>query len=189
MWWTAISIWPLPPGGFDRIRRSSRCRPAVRRAICLRVSSCWPRRSRDGRRSSGRWRTTDCSPSACARNSGCRWCLNGPPGAPFSDIEPAIAHYSGLPGLIDATRRATAVVGVDSGPLHLAAALGKPGVAIFGPTDPSRNGPYGNSLRVLRSAAAVTTYKRGAVIDESMRNISPDEVFEPLKTVLECRCA
>lgn len=115
--------------------------------------------------------------------------LNGPPGAPFSDIEPAIAHYSGLPGLIDATRRATAVVGVDSGPLHLAAALGKPGVAIFGPTDPSRNGPYGNSLRVLRSAAAVTTYKRGAVIDESMRNISPDEVFEPLKTVLECRCA
>ncbi len=53
----------------------------------------------------------------------------------------AMSHVSGIPGLIDATRRATAVVGVDSGPMHLAAALGKPGVAIFGPTDPARNGP------------------------------------------------
>src|SRR5208283_3275714 len=38
--------------------------------------------------------------------------LNGPPGSPFEGIAPAIAHYSGLPGLIDATRRAAAVVGV-----------------------------------------------------------------------------
>ena len=115
--------------------------------------------------------------------------LNGPPVSPFGDIAPALAHYSGLPGLIHATRRAAAIVGVDSGPLHLAAALDKPGVAIFGPTDPARNGPYGNSLRVLRSAAAVTTYKRGAAIDESMRNISPAEVFEILRDALGCRCS
>jgi heptosyltransferase-1 len=115
--------------------------------------------------------------------------LNGPSGAPFGDISPAIAHYSGLPGLIYATRGAAAVVGVDSGPLHLAAALEKPGVAIFGPTDPARNGPYGTSLRVIRSAAAVTTYKRSAVIDESMQNISPAEVFEALRTVLRRRCS
>jgi heptosyltransferase-1 len=110
--------------------------------------------------------------------------LNGPPGAPFQQIDPAIAHYSALPGLIHATRQAAAIVGVDSGPLHLAAALSKPGVAVFGPTDPARNGPYGDSLRVLRSAAAATSYKRGAAIDESMQNISPDEVFEALRTVL-----
>ena len=115
--------------------------------------------------------------------------LNGPPGAPWGEIEPAVAHHSGLPGLIDATRRAVAVLGVDSGPLHLAAALEKPGVAVFGPTDPARNGPYGNSLRVLRSAAAVTTYKRGAAIDESMQSISPDEVFEALRVSLGCRCS
>ncbi len=115
--------------------------------------------------------------------------LNGPPGAPLSDIAPALAHYSGLPGLIHATRRASAIVGVDSGPLHLAAALDKPGVAIFGPTDPARNGPYGNSLRVLRSAAAVTTYKRGAAIDASMQDISPAEVFEILRAALGCRCS
>jgi heptosyltransferase-1 len=78
-------------------------------------------------------------------------------------------------------------VGVDSGPLHLAAALGKPGVAIYGPTDPARNGPYGDSLRVLRSPAAVVTYKRGASIDESMRAVSPDQVFEALKAVLSAR--
>ena len=113
--------------------------------------------------------------------------LNGPPNAPFADIAPAIAHYSALPGLIHATRQAAAIVGVDSGPLHLAAALAKPGVAIFGPTDPARNGPYGNSLRVLRSAAAVTTYKRGAVIDQSMQSISPEAVFEALRTALEVR--
>jgi heptosyltransferase-1 len=103
--------------------------------------------------------------------------LDGPPGS-------GLDHCSSLPGLIHATRRAAAVVGVDSGPLHLAAALGKPGVAVYGPTDPARNGPYGDSLRVLRSPAAVTTYKRGASIDESMRAISPAQVFEALKAVL-----
>ena len=103
--------------------------------------------------------------------------LNGPPGS-------GLPHLSGLPGLIDATRRAAAVVGVDSGPLHLAAALGKPGIAIFGPTDPARNGPYGDSIRTLRSPEAATTYQRGAAIDESMRAVSPDAVFAALKTVL-----
>ena len=93
-------------------------------------------------------------------------------------------HRSGLPGLIDATRRAAAVVGVDSGPLHLAAALGKPGVAIFGPTDPARNGPYGDSLEMLRSPGAVTSYKRENAIAGCMRSISPEEVFEALRCAL-----
>jgi heptosyltransferase-1 len=103
--------------------------------------------------------------------------LNGPPGS-------GLPHISGLPGLIDATRRAAAVIGVDSGPMHIAAALGRPGVAIFGPTDPARNGPYGDSIRILRSNSAATTYKRGVDIADSMRSISPDAVFEALKTVL-----
>jgi heptosyltransferase-1 len=110
--------------------------------------------------------------------------LNGPPGSSFPQAENALPHRSGLPGLIYATRRATAVVGVDSGPLHMAAALGKPGVAIFGPTDPARNGPYGDSLQVLRATGAATTYKRGASIDRSMQQISPDEVFEAVRLVL-----
>jgi heptosyltransferase-1 len=113
--------------------------------------------------------------------------LNLPPGAGMPSFRGSLPNYSGLPGLIDATRRATAVLGVDSGPLHLAAALAKPGVAIFGPTDPARNGPYGNTFRVLRSPGAVTTYKRGDMIDESMQSISPDEVFDALRAVLRER--
>ncbi len=110
--------------------------------------------------------------------------LNLPPGAEPELAAGSVPHFSGLAGLIDATRRAAAVLGVDSGPLHLAAALGKPGVAVFGPTDPARNGPYGESMQILRSSSAVTTYRRGDTIDESMQRISPDEVFESLRAVL-----
>jgi heptosyltransferase I len=112
--------------------------------------------------------------------------VNGPPSAAeaLGGIAATHTHLSGVPGLIHATRRAVAVVGVDSGPVHLAAALGKPGVAIFGPTDPARNGPYGASIRVLRSPAASTTYKRRDEIDASMRDISPSDVFAALETQL-----
>jgi len=116
------------------------------------------------------------------RDRGVTLVVNGPPSSvdTLSQIGGAYPHLSGIPGLIYATRRAAAVVGVDSGPLHLAAALDKPGVAIFGPTDPARNGPYGNSLKVLRTAAAQTSYKRRGEIDTSMREITPDEVYDAL---------
>lgn len=93
-------------------------------------------------------------------------------------------HVSGLAGLLDATRRATAVVGLDSGPLHLAAAIGKPGVALFGPTDPARNGPYGGTITVLRDPSAPTTYKRMNDILPCMRALTPRMVLETLQTCL-----
>jgi len=93
-------------------------------------------------------------------------------------------HVSTLAGLIYVTRRATAVVGLDSGPLHLAAALGKQGVAIYGPTDPERHGPYGGTIGVLRSPEAVTTYRRTTEPDRSMREVTPDQVFEMLEPIL-----
>jgi heptosyltransferase-1 len=113
--------------------------------------------------------------------------VNGPASdaKTLDKIDGAYRHISGLPGLIYATRRATAVIGVDSGPMHLAAALQKPGVAIFGPTDPERNGPYGKSMKVLRSPDAETSYKRRAEIDESMRAITPDEVLAALEAQLQ----
>lgn len=116
--------------------------------------------------------------------------LNGPLGnAHFSSVSGALEHGSSVRGLIHATRRATAVVGIDSGPMHLAAALGKPGVAIFGPTDPARNGPYGTTIAILRSPRAATSYKRLATIDPSMRDIDPDRVFEALRAQLARRSA
>jgi heptosyltransferase-1 len=99
-------------------------------------------------------------------------------------IEGAESHVSGIAGLIHATRRASAVIGVDSGPLHLAAALGRPGVAIYGPTDPARHGPYGGTFTVLRSPAATTTYRRTSEPDPSMRQVGPDQVFEALEAIL-----
>lgn len=116
------------------------------------------------------------------RERGWRLVLNGPPGAAsrLSGVEGAEVHLSGLPGLIDATRRAAAIVGLDSGPLHLAAALHRPGVALFGPTDPKRNGPYSGNFTVLRAQDAVTSYKRREVIDPSMSAIRPEAVAQAL---------
>ncbi len=89
-------------------------------------------------------------------------------------------YSSSLAGLIYATRRAAAVVGVDSGPLHLAAALKKPGVALFGPTDPAQTGPFNSPMRVVRQHNAETTYKRGQAIHRSMSDIRVDQVSEAL---------
>jgi len=100
------------------------------------------------------------------------------------DVDGVWQHVSGIPGLIHATRRATAVVGIDSGPTHLAAALGKAGVAIYGPTDPARHGPYGECFTVLRSSSAETSYRRTAEPDLSMRAISPQQVIQALAAKL-----
>lgn len=102
-------------------------------------------------------------------------------GTPIDVPADTMLHVSGLAGLIDATRRASAVVGLDSGPMHLAAALGKPGVALFGPTDPARNGPYGATFRVLRRPDAITSYKRSSLPDPGLSSITVDEVFDALK--------
>jgi heptosyltransferase-1 len=108
--------------------------------------------------------------------------VNVPPGVreKLAGVPKLKIHESGLPGLIDGTRRATAVIGVDSGPMHLAAALGKPGVAIFGPTDPLRNGPFHSKMMVLRASSAVTSYRRLEDIDPSMQAISAEQVKETL---------
>jgi heptosyltransferase-1 len=111
--------------------------------------------------------------------------LNGAPGA-VPTVAGTIRHESGIAGLIDATRRAALVIGVDSGPLHLAAALNKSGAAIFGPTDPIRNGPYGGDFEVFRIPGVRTTHRRGQVIDPSMRAVTPEEVFAALAVRVSC---
>ncbi|HPT24933.1 MAG TPA: glycosyltransferase family 9 protein [Bryobacteraceae bacterium] len=116
-----------------------------------------------------------------------RLVFNGSPAAAAwaRSVPGSILHVSSIAGLIDATRRATAIVGLDSGPLHLAAALSKPGVALFGPTDASRNGPYSDSLRVLRSPGAETSYARLDHIHPSMHALTPSAVFRALIDLLE----
>lgn len=63
---------------------------------------------------------------------------------------PVLQHPS-LPSLAGLLAGAAAFVGNDSGPAHLAAAVGTPTLALFGPTDPARFAPVGPTVRVLRS--------------------------------------
>jgi heptosyltransferase-1 len=100
--------------------------------------------------------------------------------------------YSGNLGeLMALLRGAACVVGGDTGPVHLATALDTPVVALFGPTDPARNGPYSNGGAtssekrniVLRASAVRTTHARDSQTHPSMVAITVDEVFDAV-----CRC-
>jgi lipopolysaccharide heptosyltransferase I len=86
--------------------------------------------------------------------------------------------------LIALTRRARLFVGGDTGPMHLAAALKIPVAAIFGPTDPARNGPYGTRSVVLRNPASATTHARLAEPEEGLLEIGADAVVNAARSLL-----
>ncbi len=86
--------------------------------------------------------------------------------------------------LIALTRRARLFIGGDTGPMHLAAALRVPVVAIFGPTDPARNGPYGARSIVLRNPASPTSHARRSQPDEGLLEIGVDVVVDAARTLL-----
>jgi heptosyltransferase-1 len=73
--------------------------------------------------------------------------------------------------------------------LHLAAALRVPVVAIFGPTDPARNGPYGTRSVVLRNPASMTTHARNPRTDEAMLGIGVQEVVNGAQVLLAGKTA
>jgi heptosyltransferase-1 len=83
-----------------------------------------------------------------------------------------------IPSLIELTRRASVEIAGDTGPLHLAAALRRPVVALFGPTDPARNGPYGTMARVLRHGEARRDHRRLAEPEAGLLEITVDEVAD-----------
>lgn len=91
--------------------------------------------------------------------------------------------------LVALTRRARLFVGGDCGPLHLAAALGVPVVALFGPTDPARNGPFGTRSEVLRSAASRTSYAHAARADRGLLAISSRQAIAAARHLLESQRA
>jgi heptosyltransferase-1 len=62
-------------------------------------------------------------------------------------------------------------------------------VAIYGPTNPGRHGPYGGSIRVLRTPDAIANYSRRVEPDESMRAITAPMVAAALITALESKPA
>ncbi len=90
-----------------------------------------------------------------------------------------------LSELIALARRARLFIGGDSGPMHLAAALSVPVVAIFGPTDPARNGPYGTRSITLRHAASTTSYAHHDRPDDALQSIPTEEVVRAALRLLE----
>jgi len=95
-----------------------------------------------------------------------------------------------LEQLIALTRRVSLVIGGDTGPLHLACALGKPVVGIYGPTDPKRNGPYGSRFRVLRNPESRQDHTRREEPEAGLLTIGPEAVLQAaLELMLEERKA
>lgn len=92
--------------------------------------------------------------------------------------QPLVAPLE-LPQLVALLARARLVIAADTGPLHLAAALGTPVVGLYGPTSPERNGPWGQQEFVVRNARAEdTTYRRGREHAPTMLSITVDQVVE-----------
>ncbi len=83
--------------------------------------------------------------------------------------------------LIALLRRAKFVVSADTGPLHLAAGLGAPTVGLFGPTDPARNGAYGDaSISIRNPQSSETTYRRGTSYSLAMLSITVEQVVDAI---------
>ena len=80
--------------------------------------------------------------------------------------------------MIALVRRAGIVIAGDTGPLHLAAALERPVVGLFGPTDPARNGPYGTNACVLRHSSSQLDHSRLRETEKGLMQITVDEVVD-----------
>lgn len=86
--------------------------------------------------------------------------------------------------LIAVTRRCSLAIAGDTGPLHLACALGKPVVGIFGPTDPARNGPFHCRSRVLRHPESVRDHTRRSEPEAGLLTITPEAVADAALALL-----
>lgn len=96
-----------------------------------------------------------------------------------------LAGQTSLSEMVEWIRKSDLLISNDSGPMHVAAALGKPVVAIFGPTEPRRTGPYGQIDRVVRRSLPCAPCLKDTCHNvrwlECLRTISPDVVFEQVR--------
>jgi heptosyltransferase-1 len=129
--------------------------------------------------------------AATLAQRGMRVLLNAGPGE--EPLAEAIREQSGgaaLPchcsvaQLIALTRRVALVIAGDTGPLHLACALARPVVGIYGPTDPARNGPFGTRARVLRSPDSRRDHSRRAEPEAVLLTITPEAVLQAADELL-----
>ena len=96
----------------------------------------------------------------------------------------ALPCHCSVAQLIALTRRMALVIAGDTGPLHLACALARPVVGIYGPTDPARNGPFGTRARVLRSPDSRRDHSRRAEPEAGLLTITPEAVLQAADELL-----
>jgi heptosyltransferase I len=109
----------------------------------------------------------------------------------ISSAEPShcinLCGATSLPEMIEWIRLGDLMITNDTGPMHAAAALNKPIVALFGPTEPRRTGPYGQLENVLRLDLPCSPCLKSTCLientNECLRAISPSAVFERVKKI------
>lgn len=84
-------------------------------------------------------------------------------------------------------RRCTTVVSADTGPLHIAVAVGTPVVGLYGPTDPRKTGPFGEHNIVLSAQLPCSPCGRKPTCQDypCMRQIEPEAVGEAVSSLLQ----
>lgn len=97
-----------------------------------------------------------------------------------------LVGQTSLPELIELIRGCAIYISADTGPLHMANALQKPLVALFGTTSPDRTGPYGGDyVHVIVSPTSKATPEHPLVDDpECMKQITVDRVWDVVKPLL-----
>ena len=141
---TAARVFPLAAGDMRPVEEMRRLHPeAARGFVLLNPGAAWPNK---------RWPPERFGALAAIvrRRHGLPSAVLWGPGE--EELAALVVDESGgaafaapatrLPGLLGLARSARLIVSGDTGPLHLAAAAGTPAVAVFGPTNPERNGPW-----------------------------------------------
>jgi len=117
----------------------------------------------------------------------------GPDAAALAPLIPTDLNLAGQTSLRELTallERATVVIANDSGPMHIAAALGVPLVTLFGPTNPVRTGPYGRPLNVLRlDLPCSPCYSRKCVHRSCLQWLTPEAVIDLVASQLRQQTA
>ncbi len=96
--------------------------------------------------------------------------------------KPIIACNTTVNQLTELISRCSLYVAGDTGPLHIAAALGVPTLALYGPSSPIRNGPYGQGHKIIyHELSCSNCYKRKCASIECMELISVEEVLQAIR--------
>lgn len=102
----------------------------------------------------------------------------------------SLAGRTSIPQLAALLQKCSVLVSGDTGPLHLATAVGTPAVALFGAADPLRTGPVGAGHRIVQASGVSCVPCRSRTCSHSrplacMKAITPIQVFEAITSILD----